>query len=280
MSGRKPAQSRNGNEDTATVTVRASRSDTSNGGSIRVVIVEEATADYEDLNVSIQQNTGSFLKTGGSSFAVELSEGFLVDTIEIDAVYDCDADESTIDLYLFDTDVRDWRRAGDYCTAAQAKAPVFDNGMDCTATFTVCHLTQFVVTQGVIETEEPTTEEPTTQAPAAAVDETADGSSSAADDGLADGWLAVIVTGACLVAIALVVVVVVLKKNKHNESNTNDIESGESWNPTQADAASASSSSATSSASSSSALSSGASQTDSSSASASSSSSASESSSS
>ena len=218
VAGNKPTTAQDDGEEKGSVSVKINKSSTSSGGTVRVVIVEESdeVADYEDPNFEVADSTttGSSWKTAGVSFAVELSEGVLVDTIEIDAKYSCNANEDELDLFLFDKEVNEWRSAGDYCTAEQYKAPVFDNGKACVATFTVCHLTQFAVVQRQVSGVEDTPTTPTTpNAPSSTVDETASGAGAAGDDdGLSAGWIGVIVTAVGIVLIVGIVLVVVRKK--------------------------------------------------------------------
>ena len=279
VAGNKPTTAQDDGEEKGSVSVKINKSSTSSGGTVRVVIVEESdeVADYEDPNFEVADSTttGSSWKTAGVSFAVELSEGVLVDTIEIDAKYSCNANEDELDLFLFDKEVNEWRSAGDYCTAEQYKAPVFDNGKACVATFTVCHLTQFAVVQRQVSGVEDTPTTPTTpNAPSSTVDETASGAGAAGDDdGLSAGWIGVIVTAVGIVLIVGIVLVVVRKKKTGEktaaglggeDSFSSDTESGlsnaggfSSSASTSASSSASASASTSASASSSSALSSG-----------------------
>ena len=151
-------------------------------------------------------------KFAGYSFVVELDENVqLVDTIFVESPYNCDADPSSLELRLFDTEKLSWESAADYCATGNLISDPEINIEDCTATFEICHLTQFAVFAAADDAIEP---EPEGEVSGAA-DENAslNGSNGEVDD--ADVVLsATFVTLAVAAILALAVVVIARRRRR------------------------------------------------------------------
>ena len=117
-------------------------------------------------------------------------------------------------LLLFDLQASPpaWVPADSMCDVPVA--PVVDADA-CVATFTICHLTQFVIAKRVASTTSPSN----------AVSDSASGADgqSNSDDGLADGWIAVIVIGAVLALGLCCFCVVLAMRRKKNDEETEEV---------------------------------------------------------
>ena len=284
--GLRPSVASNDGNEKGNVSVRLTRSDTvradgnAGGGNVRVTVVTSSDANDEIANpdttaLAQDETDGSTFAAAGTSFVIDLDDDVSISedqVIDVTVSYECGTTDP-LALMLYDLEVTPakWVDAKSKCLPTQPyREPETDDSdaanSNCRVTFTVCHLTQFVVAKKVAAQTGSTP-----GGVSGAVDETADGgsSSSSDDDGIGAGYVII----ACVAGVAvLAVAFFVLRKNKSDDeeqhkavgaaaprSVESDIEAGSASSVASSSAASssaASSSASASSASSASALSS------------------------
>ena len=201
---------------TGSVVVAIPPSAVSAPGRVVLTIVEDATEAYADPDINIGVTERSALRPGGVSFAIELEGGIvLTDDIEVTVSYDCDADSSTLTLLLFDTALSppQWVPADSLCEDGEPRVPLLDDA-ECTATVSICHLTQFVLAQVVVSNDDDDA------VPAAVTDAGTTGASASSDDDFPALWL---VSG-CLALVVIVSIVVGLVRRRRTEEKRGDVD--------------------------------------------------------
>ena len=221
VSGAKPLSAQDDGIERGSVRVSISPSDTirsdgSVGGGrvvVRIIEDDDIEGDLAVTNFSIEDESrsdGTRLETAGTSFTIELEgDVVLASEIEVESRFECGTDEEDLILLLFDLEASPpaWVPADSKCDVPTP--PIVDETA-CVATFTICHLTQFVIARRFLPTS-----------PANSASESSTGA-NVDEDGLDDGWIAVIIVAALLAAALCCCLVVILNKRRKKQQDTQE----------------------------------------------------------